>query len=128
MKKRFSFAVLAVTLGAVALLGPGRASAAHEDCGLVVNPPATYGNIAAISSAEIKCGSVKRTIHFTMSMTVDGTLADSSDRTCHKRTDCWTYVFANDDPADQLWCSTATVRIGGHTVGPVTRCEADATV
>jgi hypothetical protein len=128
MKRALLFAILALTLGAVAALGAARASAAHEDCALVVNPPVTYGNIFAISSAEITCGSVKRTIHFTMSLTVDGTLADSSDRTCHKRADCWSYVLANDAPGDQVWCTTASARIGGHAIGPITRCEADPTV
>ena len=128
MKRALGFAVVALTLGAVAVIGPGRAAAAHEDCVLVVNPPVTYGNIFAITSAEIRCGAVKRTMHLTMSMTVDGVLADSSERTCHKRADCWTYTFASDAPGDQVWCATATVRIGGHWVGPVTRCETDASV
>jgi hypothetical protein len=112
-----------LVLGAIVLLAPGRASAAHEDCSLVVNPPVNYGNIFAISSASVECGSVKRVMHLSLVLTVDGTIADSSDRTCHKRADCPTYVIVNDAPGDQVWCTIASARVGGHAFGPVTRCE-----
>jgi hypothetical protein len=116
---------VAVALGAIVLLAPGRASAAHEDCALVVNPPVNYGNIFALSSASVECGSVKRVIHFSMVMTVDGAVASSSDRTCHRRADCPTYTVVNDAPGDQVWCTTAGARVGGHSLGPLTRCETE---
>lgn len=115
-----------LALGAMVLLAPGRATAAHEDCTLVVNPPGNYGNIFAISSASVECASVKRVIHLSLVLTVDGTIADSSDRTCHRRADCPTYVIVNDAPGDQVWCTTASARVGGHSLGPVTRCETEA--
>jgi hypothetical protein len=90
---------------------------------LVVNPPANYGNIFAISSASVECASVKRVMHLSLILTVDGMIADPSDRTCHRRADCPTYVIVNDAPGDQVWCSTASARVGGHALGPVTRCE-----
>jgi hypothetical protein len=112
-----------LVLGAMVVLAPGRASAAHEDCALVVNPPVNYGNIFAISSASVECASVQRVMHLSLVLTVDGTIADSSDRTCHKRADCSTYVIVNDAPGDQVWCTTASARVSGHAFGPVTRCE-----
>lgn len=126
----FGVRALAITgvmlaLGATVLLAPGRASAAHEDCALVVNPPVNYGNIFALSSASVECASVKRVIHFSLVLTVDGTIADSSDRTCHRRADCSTYTVVNDGPGDQVWCTTASARVGGHSLGPVTRCETE---
>ena len=114
-----------LVLGATVLLAPGRASGAHEDCALVVNPPVNYGNIFAISSASVECASVHRVIHLSLVLTVDGAIADSSDRTCHRRADCPTYVIANDAPGDQVWCTTASARVGGHALGPVTRCETE---
>jgi hypothetical protein len=74
------------------------------------------------------CASVKRTIHLTMLLTVDGATVGTSDRACHRRADCWSYVLANDAPGNQLWCTTAGARIGGHSLGPITRCEQDETV
>jgi hypothetical protein len=29
----------------------------------------------------------------------------------------------NDAPGDQVWCTIASARVGGHAFGPVTRCE-----
>jgi hypothetical protein len=114
-----------LALGATVLLAPGRASAANEDCTLVVNPPGNYANIMTISSASVECASVKRVIHLSLVLTVDGTIADTSDRTCHRRADCPTYVIVNDAPGDQTWCATASARVGGYSLGPVTRCETE---
>jgi hypothetical protein len=116
-----------LALGATVMLAPGWAAGAQEDCALVVNPPGNYGNIFAISSASVECASVQRVIHLSLVLTVDGTIADSSDRTCHRRADCPTYVIVNDAPGDQVWCTTASARVGGHSLGPVTRCETEAT-
>jgi hypothetical protein len=115
-----------LALGATVLLAPGRASATHEDCAFVVNAPGNYANIFAISSASVECASVKRVIHLSLVLTVDGAFADSSDRTCHKRADCPTYTIVNDAPGDQMWCTTASARVGGHSYAPVTRCETEA--
>jgi hypothetical protein len=115
-----------LALGATLLLAPGPVSAAGEDCVLVVNPPGNYANIFAISSASVECASVKRVIHLSLVLTVDGTFADSSDRTCHKRADCPTYTIVNDAPGDQVWCTTASARVGGDSFGPVTRCETES--
>jgi hypothetical protein len=72
----------------------------------------------------VECASVQRVIHLSLVLTVDGAIADSSDRTCHKRSDCPTYVIVNDDPGDQVWCTTASARVCGHALGLVMRCEA----
>jgi hypothetical protein len=117
--------VLTLALASAALLAPATASAAHEDCALVANAPSSYYGVDTITSASIECASPKKTIHFTMALLRDGVVVATSDRTCHKRADCWSYLVADDPPDDQVWCTRASARVGSHSVGEVTRCEND---
>jgi hypothetical protein len=68
---------------------------------------------------------VKNTIRFSIVLTRDGAVVDSSERTCHKAASCWSYLLENDSPGDQVWCARISARVGPHTVGTLARCEED---
>ncbi|MGH3105297.1 MAG: hypothetical protein ACRDN6_14495 [Gaiellaceae bacterium] len=112
-----------LTLAVVLRSTPGQALATHVDCTLVAEPPVSYYGIATITSGSVDCATRKNTIRFAIVLTRDGTVAASGDRTCHKASTCWSYLFADDPPGDQLWCTRVSARIGSHSLGEVTRCE-----
>lgn len=124
--KAFGLFCLAVALIATVFSMPGKAAAAHDDCTLVVTAPSSYYGIAIITSGAVECGSAKNTMLFSIALTRDGVVVESGDRRCHKRTDCWSYLVADDGPGDQLWCTHASARVGSHPLTMVTRCEQDA--
>lgn len=111
---------LAVMLGSTA----GTASAGHEDCALTSGAPISfYGSANALATATIECGTIKNWIRVSLVLTRDGTVVDTSDRTCHKRSDCWTYLVVPDPPGDQVWCAHASGRVGSHAIAEITYCE-----
>ena len=115
---------LGLALASLALAGASNAPAA-TDCGLIVDAPASYYGIAVITSASVECATAKNTLRFSMTLTRDGAVVGTSERTCHKRPDCWSYVLVDDAPGDQTWCTTATARVGSVMLPPLTRCETD---
>jgi hypothetical protein len=118
------FLAIASAVAVTLVAAPG-ASGGHEDCTLTSGAPVPfYGSANAFTTATIECGSFKNWIRVTLVLTRDGTVADTSDRMCHKRSDCWTYVFAQDPPGDQTWCAHASGRIGPHSIPEITFCEA----
>jgi L,D-peptidoglycan transpeptidase YkuD (ErfK/YbiS/YcfS/YnhG family) len=65
-------------------------------------------------------------VRFSIVLTRNGNVAITSERTRHKATTCWTYVFDNDRAGNQRYCSTVSARVGSHSLVPVTRCEEEA--
>jgi hypothetical protein len=111
---------LAVMLGSTA----GTASASHEDCALTSGAPISfYGSPNALATATVECGTVKNWVRVSLVLTRDGTVVDTSDRMCHKRSDCWTYLVAPDPPGDQVWCAQASGRVGSHAIAEIKYCE-----
>ena len=108
----------------VVLAAAAPAPGAHADCALDVTAPSNYAG-AAIASGSADCASPKNTIRVTMTLTRDGTPVDVSERTCHKSSSCWTYVFADDISGDQRWCATISARVGNHALAGVSRCEGE---
>jgi hypothetical protein len=118
------FLAIASAVAVTLVAAPG-ASGGHEDCTLTSGAPILfYGTPDAFTTATVECGSVKNWIRVSLVLTRDGTVVDTSDRMCHKRSDCWTYVIAQDPPGDQTWCAHASGRIGPHTIPEITFCEA----
>lgn len=124
-----AFALVALALGlalaALTLAHPERAAAAHGDCTLVNEGPASFYGVDVITSGSVECASAKNTIRFTILLTMDGSVVASGDRTCHKAASCWSYLTADDPPGDQLWCTRVSARVGSHSLAAITRCEAD---
>lgn len=114
---------LAVALAALLVAAPQKAAAAHGDCELRAFAPGALYGIYASTSASVECATAKNVIHISIVVTRDGSFIESTDRTCHKRADCPTYMIVNDPPGDQTWCSTVSARVGPHAYPTVTRCE-----
>ena len=128
MVRRPLTVVVLLTLGFAALVA-GRAetaAAGHDNCALSSTAPSSYLGIAVITSGSVDCTTAKNVIRFSITLTADGSLVSTRERTCHKATTCWSYVFENDAPGDQRYCSTVSARVGSHSLGSVTRCEDDA--
>jgi hypothetical protein len=115
--------LLAVTLAFAALVTTQSASASHGDCTLSSTAPSSYLGTAVISSGSLDCASTKNVLRFSIVLTRNGSVATSSERTCHKAATCWSYVFDDDAPGDQRYCSTVSARVGSHSLPAVTRCE-----
>jgi hypothetical protein len=118
--------VLAVALAVLLLVRPERSAAAHEDCTLSTGAPVSYAGIFAIGGGSVDCATTKNVIRVSAFLTMDGAFMDSIERTCHKRATCPTNVFVNDPPGDQVWCNTASGRVGAHSLPEVTHCETEA--
>jgi hypothetical protein len=114
---------LAVALAALLVAAPQKAAAAHEDCTLSAFAPGAYAGIFATASGSVDCATTKNVIRISIVLTRDGSFVDSTERTCHKRADCPTYLLVNDPPGNQVWCSTTSARVGPHAYPEVTRCE-----
>ena len=99
------------------------ASASHGDCTLSSTAPSSYLGTAVISSGSLDCAATMNVLRFSIVLTRDGSVATSSERTCHKAATCWSYVFDDDAPGDQRYCSTVSARVGSHSLPAVTRCE-----
>jgi hypothetical protein len=116
--------VLALVLAFSALLMTSQsASASHDDCALSATAPSSYLGTAVISSGSVDCAASKNVLRFSIVLTRDGSVAVTSERTCHRTATCWSYVFDNDPPGDQRYCSTISARVGSHSLPAVTRCE-----
>jgi hypothetical protein len=120
-------ALIAAALLAVSasVAGGTQAVAAHEDCTLSGTAPSSYLGTAVITSGSVDCATSKNVIRFSISLTANGNPVDMSDRTCHKASTCWSYVFEDDPPGDQRYCSTVSARVGSHSLPAVTHCEDD---
>jgi hypothetical protein len=116
----------AVALAALLLVGPERSAAAHADCTLSTGAPVSYGGIFAVGGGSVDCATTKNVMRVSAVLTMDGAFMDSSERTCHKAATCPTNVFVNDRPGDQVWCNTASGRVGPHSLAAVTHCEMEA--
>jgi hypothetical protein len=127
MVRRSLIVLVLLTLGLAALVA-GRAeiaAAGHENCALSSTAPSSYLGTAVITSGSVDCTTAKNVIRFSITLTADGSLVETSERTCHKAKTCWSYVFENDPPGDQRYCSTVSARVGSHSLAPVTLCEED---
>jgi hypothetical protein len=119
-------AVLVCALAAAAvLLGAGPAAGAGGDCTLSATEPASYYGIATIASGSVDCTSTKNVLRFSITLTRDGTVVDSHERTCHKAATCWSYSLVDDPAGDQVWCTRVSARVGSSPIGELTRCETD---
>jgi hypothetical protein len=76
-----------------------------------------------IASGSVDCVSTKSVMRFSIVLTRDGSIATTSERTCHKASTCWSYVFDNDPAGDQRYCSTVSARVGSHSLPAVMSCE-----
>jgi hypothetical protein len=117
---------LALALAALLLVGPEKSAAAHDDCRLSTGAPVSYGGIFAIGGGSVDCATTKNVIRVSAFLTMNGTFMDDTERTCHKAATCPTNVFVNDPPGDQVWCNTASGRVGPHSLPAVTHCETEA--
>ena len=125
ISRRVVFAVvamLAATLAGLSILAR-QATAAHDDCALTADAPASYYGIGTIMSGSIDCATAKSVVRFSIALTMDGALVASGERTCHKAASCWSYLVEDDPAGDQTWCTRVSARVGSHAVGAVTRCE-----
>jgi hypothetical protein len=120
--RAFALALAALVL-AYATLVTQTASASHDDCVLSSTAPSSYLGTAVISSGSVDCATRKGVLRFSVVLTRDGNVTMTSERTCHKAATCWSYVFDNDPPGDQRYCSTVSARVGSHSLPAVTRCE-----
>ncbi len=112
--------LIALVVLAAAL--PRAASAAHDDCALIVGEPTlTYG-IFAFATTSVECRSVKNTITISAELVRDGVVVQSVVERRHKDNEWFAYVLVNDVPGDQTWCFRVSARINPHSLGPVTRC------
>jgi hypothetical protein len=114
--------VLLLALAAV-VAWAGPAAAAHQDCTLSATAPSSYLGTAVITSGSVDCASTKSVLRFSIALTRDGSLVSAHERTCHKASTCWSYIFADDPPGDQLYCNTVLARVGSHSLPATTRCE-----
>lgn len=119
-------AALGLALAAVLLVRPEKAAAAHEDCTLNTGAPVSYGGIFAVGGGSVDCTTTKNVMRVSAVLTMDGAFMGSTERTCHKAATCPTNVFVNDPPGDQVWCNTASARVGPHALPEVTHCETEA--
>lgn len=120
---------LALVLAVLALAFAGlltavqAASASHDDCTLSSTAPSSYRGTAVISSGSVDCATSKSVVRLSIMLTRNGNVAITSERTCHKASTCWSYVFDNDPAGDQRYCSIVSARVGSHSLPAVTRCE-----
>jgi hypothetical protein len=122
---RRALTVVALLMLAALVAGGIQSAAAHEDCSLSATAPSSYLGTAVITSGSVDCATSKNVIRFSITLTADGNLVGTSERTCHKARTCWSYVFENDPPGDQRYCSTVAARVGSHSLSSVSRCEDD---
>jgi hypothetical protein len=118
-------AALTLALAAFVVARAQTASAAHDNCALSSTAPSSYLGTAVITSGSVDCATARNVIRFSITLTADGGFVGASERTCHRATTCWSYVFADDPPGDQRYCSTVSARVGSHSLAAVTRCEED---
>jgi hypothetical protein len=112
---RRALTVIALSaLAGLAAAGVQDAGAAHEDCVLSSEAPASYLGTAVITSGSVDCTARKNVIRFAITLTADGSPVGTSERTCHKASTCWSYVFEDDPPGDQRYCSTVSARVGAQ--------------
>jgi hypothetical protein len=133
--RRIGLASAILALGLTVVLVPARpAAAAHEDCTLTVSGPFIYVDLV-FPVIEVRCDSVKQTIHIEASLDMDGSQVAQSGRTCRRTNKCVTGlasdgIFIHDVPGDQLWCGrgSATVRTkgGSRSFPEQTSCESES--
>jgi hypothetical protein len=118
-------AVACALAAAAVLLSAGSAAGASGDCSLSATEPSSYYGIATITSGSVDCSSTKNVLRFAITLTRDGTVVDSHERTCHKAATCWSYSLVDDPAGDQVWCTRVSARVGSSPIGELTRCETD---
>jgi hypothetical protein len=107
------------------LFSAGSAAGAAGDCTLSATEPSSYYGIATITSGSVDCASAKNVLRFSITLTRDGTVVDSHERTCHKAATCWSYSLVDDPAGDQVWCTRVSARVGSSPLAELTRCETD---
>jgi hypothetical protein len=110
------------------------AAAVHEDCTLTVSGPFIYVDMV-FPVIEVRCDSVKQTIHIEAALDMDGSQVAQSSRTCRKTNKCVTGlasdgIFVHDVPGDQLYCGRGSAKVrtkeGSRSFPEQTSCESDS--
>lgn len=109
-------------------------AAVHDDCTMTVSGPFIYVDMV-FPVIEVRCNSVKQTIHLEAVLNRGGSQVAQSSRTCRKTNKCVTGlasdgIFVHDIPGDQRYCGrgSATVRSkeGSRSFPAQTSCESDS--
>lgn len=132
-RRTLVLASIVMMITSVVILLPGSASAGHDDCRVDVRGPFFYAGFV-FPVGEIRCDTVKQSIHIDVSLDMDGVEVASASRTCRKASRCILGlasdgVFARDVAGDQLWCGGATGSIDNrgprHVTAEAASCESE---
>jgi hypothetical protein len=108
--------------------GGGTASAAHDDCRLVLGGVSTYAG-AVFPSSRIECDTVKSRLRIHAELTRDGVVVSRERRDCRNASVCHLTVDAavNDIPGDQQYCARAWGWVApNHFLGEASACEQES--
>jgi hypothetical protein len=122
--QKLAVALFVLVLALAALVARAEpAAASHGDCTLSATAPSSYLGTAVITSGSVDCASTKSVLRFSIALTRDGSPVSAHERTCHKASTCWSYIFADDPRGDQRYCNTVSARVGSHSLPATTSCE-----
>jgi hypothetical protein len=135
LRRVVGLASVLLAVGSALVFLPSRpAAAAHSDCTLSVSGPFFYAGMV-FPVIEVKCDSVKRSIHIDAALDMNGSQVATSSRTCRQASTCVTGlasdgIFAQDIPGDQRWCGrgSASIRTRGptHNLPEAGSCESES--